>query len=66
MIKEGLPPKRVLKVRDLMLTKARISSSRTKRAIGIMVKKIESSMFSILMATNSAIKIETIKSIIPS
>ena len=66
MIKEGFPPKKVRNVRDLILTKAKQSSNATNKARGTIVSQIESLIFSILIATNSAIKIETIKSIIPN
>ena len=61
----GLPSKKFLKVRDLMDIKAKIISIRTSTDMGATVKTNGSFIFSILIATSSAIKIDTIKSITP-
>ena len=62
----GFPSKRFLKVRDLMDIKAKIISIRTSTDMGTTVKTNGSFIFSILIATSSAIKIDTIKSITPN
>ena len=62
----GFPSRRFLKVLYLIDKKAKMISINTSTDIGATVKIIGSSIFSILIATNSAINIDTIKSMTPN